>query len=99
MNAFLQNHHSSVYPNAPAGMLFFGDPGVWAAFTNNHLMNFAPRIGVAWDTSGNGKQRIRAGYGIFYDYAMVWYSHRITSTRAVIHTFGNEHGCGTFTMT
>src|SRR5207249_482170 len=45
MNAYLQNQHSTVYPNAPAGMLFFGDPGVPAGFTNNHLMNFAPRIG------------------------------------------------------
>ena len=96
MNAFLENRHSSVYPNAPAGMLFFGDPGVSAAFTNNHLMNFAPRIGVAWDPSGNGKQSIRAGYGIFYDSAMVWYSQRLASNPPVVNQIDNANGCGTF---
>jgi len=96
MNAYLQNQHSTVYPNAPAGMLFFGDPGVPAGFTNNHLMNFAPRIGIAWDPSGNGKQSIRAGYGIFYDSAMVWYSQRLTSNPPVVNQIDNASGCGTF---
>ena len=96
MNAFVQNQHSAVYRNAPAGMLFFGDPGVPAAFTNNHLMNFAPRIGIAWDPSGQGKQSIRAGYGIFYDSAMVWYSQRLTSNPPVVNQIDNSSGCGTF---
>src|SRR6185312_15818872 len=51
---FLNNKHSTVFPNAPAGMQFFGDPGVPAAFTSNHLLNLAPRIGVAFDPSGSG---------------------------------------------
>ena len=92
MNAFLQNQHSTAYPNAPAGMLFFGDPGVPAAFTNNHLMSFAPRMGIAWDPSGKGTQSIRAGYGIFYDSAMVWYS----SNPPVVNQIDNLSGCGTF---
>ncbi len=29
--------------------------------------NFAPRIGMAWDPSGNGKTAIRAGYSLSYD--------------------------------
>ncbi len=33
--------------------------------------NFQPRIGVAWDPSGNGKTVIRASYGMFYDHPLL----------------------------
>jgi hypothetical protein len=33
--------------------------------------NIAPRIGMAWDVSGNGSTVLRAAYGIFYDHPLL----------------------------
>jgi hypothetical protein len=57
---------STVYPNAPAGLLYPGDAGVPQTVIPAHWMTFAPRMGIAWDVFGNGRTAIRAGGGIFY---------------------------------
>jgi hypothetical protein len=57
---------STVVPDAPAGILFPGDAGLPSRLTNSDLNNFAPRVGAAWDLSGDAKTVVRGGYGIFY---------------------------------
>jgi hypothetical protein len=33
--------------------------------------NIQPRVGIAWDTHGDGKSVLRASYGIFYDHPLL----------------------------
>jgi Carboxypeptidase regulatory-like domain/TonB dependent receptor-like, beta-barrel len=69
MTDFVNNVHSTIYPNAPAGTLYPGDPGLQTGSRPNYITwnNWAPRIGLAWDPTGNGKMLLRASWGILYD--------------------------------
>lgn len=56
---------SIVYPGAPAGLIFPGDPGIPSTLAPTRYNRFSPRIGLAWSPRA-GKTVIRAGFGIFY---------------------------------
>jgi len=59
--------HSTVFPNAPVGLVFPGDPGVPAGANFPDKNDFAPRFGFAWQPFQNAKTSIRGGFGVFYD--------------------------------
>ena len=55
-NGLLTNLRDLRDPQATPGKLF----------VNPSNLNFAPRLGLAWDPSGSGKTSVRSGFGIFY---------------------------------
>jgi hypothetical protein len=67
MEAFRAGTKTSLYTNAPPGLLFYGDPGIPRAYAKSRYLDFAPRFGIAWDPTGSGRMSIRASYSIFFD--------------------------------
>lgn len=65
--SFLSNTHSSVYPNSPAGVFYFGDKGVPKNYTQNSPWQFSPRVGVTFNPDGAGKTVFRLGGALIYD--------------------------------
>ena len=80
-SAFVLGHQSNQYPNAPINVAFQGDQGIPSGFVRQDRNNFAPRLGIAWDVTGDGKTAIRAGGGIYYAFNVMnipmWNSERI----------------------
>jgi hypothetical protein len=67
LDAFRAGQKSTVYTNAPAGLLFHGDPNIPRAYAGGSWAGFAPRVGLAWDPTGKGRHSLRSSYGIFFD--------------------------------
>jgi hypothetical protein len=80
LQTLVKGEQSQVFPGAPEGLVFPGDPGVPDSLAPARN-NFSPRIGIAWTPAftspsipdwmhglvGNtGQTSIRLGYGIFY---------------------------------
>jgi len=67
---FRNGIRSAVFRRAPAGFLYPGDAG----FPDGHAgfdtqwWNFSPRVGLAWDVTGDGRTAVRSSYGINYDF-------------------------------
>ncbi len=63
---YVPGQQSSVRPDAPVGLLFYGDPDVQRGVVSTNWTHFSPRVGIVWDPFGDGKTAVRAAAGLFY---------------------------------
>ena len=77
IQTFVPGKQSKIYPDAPEGFEFPGDPGVPRTLAPTQYNRFAPRLGIAYSPSaregalgkifgGPGKTSIRLGGGLYY---------------------------------
>lgn len=77
IQTIIPGEQSVVYPGAPTGLVFPGDPGVSRALAPTRWNNFSPRFGLAWAPRGEkglarllfgdaDKTSIRLGFGRFF---------------------------------
>lgn len=63
---FEPGKQSTLYPNAPLGLLLAGDPGCPRGTYHSTLDSFAPRIGFAYRLTEDGKTSLRGGVGYYF---------------------------------
>ena len=68
LQTLVPGEQSVVFPNAPEGIVFPGDPGVPRTLAATQYTDFGPRVGVAWSPRwlGAGKTSLRGSWGQFY---------------------------------
>ncbi len=77
LQTLVLGEQSRVYPGAPQGLVFPGDPGVPRTLAPTKYDSVAPRIGISYAPhvpdgafsklfGPNGSTAIRAGYGLYY---------------------------------
>ncbi len=79
---FDANRHSTVYPQAPAGLMFPGDEGYpsGTGFFGPRWGQFAPRVGMIWSPLKDNSMSVRAAYGIFYDTPHLFFGTRFSNS-------------------
>src|SRR5215831_16820557 len=64
IQTIVPGQQSQVYPGAPLGLVFPGDPGISRGLSPTQWGNISPRLGFAY--SPNEKTSIRGSWGLFY---------------------------------
>jgi hypothetical protein len=70
MENFQKGVHSTVFRNAPAGLIYPDDAGFPQGQTGLNVQwgNLSPRGGIAWDVRGDGRLAVRSSYSMGYDF-------------------------------
>lgn len=86
---FVPGQQSTVYPNAPTGLVFPGDTGIGGGLMRTTYGYWEPRLGVAWQPHSLPHTSFHAGFGLFTAPLITSYYN---------HTFDNSPFAPTFTL-
>jgi hypothetical protein len=73
---FTAGTKSIVYPTAPPGVYFYGDPGIPHGYYHGKWNRVEPRLGIVFDPRGEGKESIRASYSLGFQEPPLYYNSR-----------------------
>src|SRR5437867_11773557 len=87
-NLYTSGYKSTSYPLAPVGTVMSGDALAPATgkYMFNRVLQFVPRLAMAWDPEGDAKRDVRAAYGIVSDLPLAGTVHAIDSGAACNRT-------------
>jgi hypothetical protein len=95
--AFVSGQQSTVYPNAPVGLVFPGDRGIGGGLMRTTYGYWEPRIGLAWQPREFPHTSIRAGFGLFTS-PMIYSQYNHTADNAPFAPTFNLQGTNTMPL-
>ena len=84
---FREGQQSVIFPNAPAGLVYEGDPGISGFYHDPHWDVFEPRVGLAWAPFGSRRWAVRAGFGVFHQPLMIFQANQNLPPPYALFTF------------
>lgn len=94
--AFVAGQQSTMFPNAPLGLIFPGDQGLTAALMPDSTGYWEPRLGVAWQPKGLAHTVFHVGFGLFtgpLEYSSYNHAADIAPFSPTYSLFGSNPSC------
>jgi hypothetical protein len=94
--AFVAGQQSTMFPNAPTGLIFAGDKGMTSTLMPDSYGYWEPRLGVAWQPKNLPHTVIHAGFGLFtgpLEYSAYNHAADIAPFSPLYNFYGNSASC------
>lgn len=94
--AFVAGQQSTVFPNAPQGLIFPGDRGMTATLMPDSYGYWEPRIGLSWQPKSLPHSVVHAGFGLFtgpLEYSSYNHAADIAPFSPLYNFYGSNASC------
>jgi outer membrane receptor protein involved in Fe transport len=96
--AFVAGQQSTVFPNAPRGLIFPGDNGMSSTLMPDTYGYWEPRLGIAWQPKSLPRTVFHAGFGLFtgpLPYSDYNHAADIAPFSPLYNIYGSSASCAT----